>query len=257
MRTEEAGQSSPEEEELATKRAELTWLEVELATREQDLVTLKAELAAFEEIYLRELGSLNAQLDEWKVRLAKLPAEQFGAPNAFVNAAQSPPRAKELSSTANSAIGEDQEFSPSHELKSLYREAARTVHPDIAISENDRMRRERSMKEVNAAYAAGDEDTLHRIITEFQYSPDAVEGSGAGVDLIRVLRQLRQVRNRISVIELEISELSRSDMGQIKAKADIAAKGGRDLIAEMAVSIQNQLDELRRRHGHVAISSNR
>lgn len=255
MRTEEAGHSSPEEEELAAKRAELTWLEVELATREQEIATRKAELVAFEGIYLHELGSLNAQLNEWKVRLAKLPAERFGEPNAGVKVAQSRPRAKEPSPTANSAIDEDLEFSPSRELKSLYREAARTVHPDIAISENDRMRRERSMKEVNAAYAAGDEDTLHRIITEFEYSPDAVEGSGAGVDLIRVLRQLRQVRNRIYAIELETSELSRSDMGQLKAKAEIAAKGGRDLIAEMAVRIQNQLDELRRRYGHAVIGS--
>lgn len=253
MRTEEAGQLSPEEEELAAKRAELTWLAVELATREQELATRKAELAAFEEIYLRELGNLNAQLNEWKVRLAKLPAEQFGASDAGVKAAQPCARAEEASPMDDGTIDEDQELLPSHKLKSLYREAARTVHPDIAISENDRMRRERSMKEVNAAYAAGDEGTLHRIIAEFEYSPDAVEGSGMGVDLIRVLRQLRQVRNRISAVELELSELSQRDMGRIKARADIAAKGGRDLIAEMAVGIQNQLDELRRRYGHATI----
>lgn len=61
------------------------------------------------------------------------------------------------------------------------------------------------MKQVNAAYLAGDKDALRRILADLENSPDAVQGSGVGADLIRVPRQLKQVRNRIAAIDLEIA----------------------------------------------------
>jgi len=103
------------------------------------------------------------------------------------------------------------------------------------------------MRDVNAVYAVGDEDALRRIVMDSEYRPEAVEGSGTAADLVRVLRRLRQIRNRLSVVELEIAYLSRSDMGQLKAKAETAAREGRELLAVMALHIQSQLDELRRR----------
>jgi hypothetical protein len=59
---------SPEERELANKREELTILQVELTDRELFLESLRAELAAFEGLYLREVGALYAELDEWTPR---------------------------------------------------------------------------------------------------------------------------------------------------------------------------------------------
>ena len=66
-------QLSPEEEELAKKREELAILQVELADRELFLANLRAELAAFDGRYLREVGVLYAELDEWNARLAAEP----------------------------------------------------------------------------------------------------------------------------------------------------------------------------------------
>ena len=103
------------------------------------------------------------------------------------------------------------------------------------------------MKEVNAAYAAGDEDALRRILAGLDTSPDAVQGSGIGADLIRVLRQLKQIRDRIAAIELEIASLSETDLAKLKAKADLAATEGRDLLEEMAASIQGRVNIARQR----------
>lgn len=103
------------------------------------------------------------------------------------------------------------------------------------------------MKQVNAAYLAGDKDTLRRILADLENSPDAVQGSGVGADLIRVLRQLKQVRNRIAAIDLEIANLSESDLAKLKAKADAAAAEGRDLLAEMEATVQGSVNVARER----------
>jgi hypothetical protein len=236
---------TPEEEELAAKREELARLEAQLADQELLLASLKAELAAFEGLYLRRVGVLYAELDEWNSRLAELRAEQAGTPEAKTEAAEARTQAEEAYSAAHGEAAEVQPFTSSPGLKKLYREAARRVHPDTATDEADRARRERLMKEVNAAYATGDEDALRRILAGLDTSPDAVQGSGIGADLIRVLRQLKQIRDRIAAIELEVTRLSETDLAHLKAKAEAAANEGRDLLAEMASRVEVRVNALR------------
>ncbi len=245
MKTELARGLSPEEEELAAKREELAQLETQLADQELSLTSLKAELAAFEGLYLRRVGVLYAELDEWNARLTELRAEQTRTPEAKAEAAEARAQAEEAYSAAHGDAAKVQPFSPSADLKTLYRETAKRVHPDTATDEADRVRRERLMKEVNAAYRVGDEDALRCILAVLDASPDAVQGSGVGADLIRVLRQLKQVRNRIAAIELEITSLSETDLAKLNAKADQATTEGRDLLAEMASSVQRRVNVAR------------
>lgn len=246
MKTELTRRLSPEEEELVAKREELAQLETQLADRELALASLKAELAAFEGLYLRRVGVLYAELDEWNARLAELRAERASTPEAKTEAAEARSQAQESYSAAHGEAAEVQPFTPSPELKSLYREAAKRVHPDTATDEKDRARRERLMKEVNAAYAAGDEASLRRILAGLENSPDTVQGSGVGADLVRVLRQLKQIRDRIAAIELEITGLSESDLAKLKGRADAAAAKGRDLLAEMATTVQGRVNMVKR-----------
>jgi hypothetical protein len=245
MKIELVRRLTPEEEELAVKREELARLEAQLADQELFLASLKAELAAFEGLYLRRVGVLYAELDEWNALLAELRAEQAGTPEAKAEADEARTQAEEAYSAAHGEAANVQPFTPSPDLKKLYREAARRVHPDTATDEKDRARRERLMKDVNAAYAAGDEDALRRILADLETSPDTVQGSGVGADLVRVLRQLRQVRSRIAAIELEVTSLSEADLAKLKSKADQAATEGRDLLAEMASSVQGRVNVAR------------
>jgi DNA repair exonuclease SbcCD ATPase subunit len=245
MKTELLRQLSPEEEELVAKREELARLEAKLADQELALASLKAEFAAFEGLYLRRVGVLYAELDEWNARLAEHRAKQAGTPEARAAAAEARTQAEEAYSAAHGEAAKIQPFTPSPDLKKLYREAAKQVHPDTAADDADRARRERLMKEVNAAYAAGDDDALRSILTGLDASPEAVRGSGVGADLIRVLRQLKQVRNRIAAIELEIESLLETDLARLKAKADLATAKGRDLLKEMAASVEARVNVTR------------
>ena len=70
--------SSPAEQELAEKRQELAILQTELTDRELFLESLRAELGAFEGRYLREVGVLYAELDEWNAKIAELAASAVG-----------------------------------------------------------------------------------------------------------------------------------------------------------------------------------
>jgi peptidoglycan hydrolase CwlO-like protein len=233
---------SPEEEELAQKREELELLQNQLAERELFLANLRAELAALEGRYLREVGVLYAELDDWNARIAESVAEQKGTEEARAAATQARSQAEESHAAAHGEAAEPGEFSPSPELKSLYREAAKLVHPDLATDDADRQRRELLMKEANRAYQEGDADALRRIIEEYESSPESVKGAGVGADLVRVIRQIKQVRVRLAQIELEIASLTDSEIAKLKAKAEEASKQGRDLLAEMAENVKRRVE---------------
>jgi hypothetical protein len=136
-------------------------------------------------------------------------------------------------------------FIPSAELRALYREVAKRVHPDLATDEADRQKREHLMAEANAAYQRGDADALRRILEENESR--SVRGAGIAADLVRAIRQIRQVTNRLSQIELEIASLIDSDTAKLRAKADAARAEGRDLLTEMAEDVKRRIDVARRR----------
>jgi DnaJ-class molecular chaperone len=133
-------------------------------------------------------------------------------------------------------------------LKKLYRDAAKRVHPDTATDETDRARRERLMKQVNAAYVAGDEDALRRILADLDTSPDTVQGSGVGADLIRVLRQLKQVRDRRAAIERELVALRGSEIALLQQDVEHARHEDRDLLAEIAATVREKIGGAKREH---------
>ena len=238
---------SPEEEELAKKRDELALLQAELGERELFLTNLRAELSAFEGRYLRQVGTLYAELDEWNAKIAERMAEEEGTEDARTAAEQARMRAEESSTAAHGESAAVQGFTPSPELRSLFREVAKRVHPDLATDEADRQKREQLMAEANAAYQKGNAAALKRILEEYESSPESVKGAGVAADLVRAIRQIRQVRSRLSQIELEIASLIDSDIANLRAKAEAAKAEGRELLTEMAEDVRKRIDVARRR----------
>ena len=240
---------SPEERELERKRDELAALEAQLVQLELDLATLQAELHTFERRYLRSVGRLYAELDEIEAQIAEALARFSPKDHAAQqHATHARRQAQESAQAAGSAGISDTSntvFHPSDSLKRLYRTVARHVHPDLAPNEQDRLRRHEVMAAVNRAYEAGDEDRLRQILETWERSPESVVGTGIAAELVRAIRQIAQVQERLQAIATEIRLLQASELYQLKTQADEAESAGRDLLIAIAARVQEQIVQAR------------
>ena len=241
---------TPEERELARKRAELSPLEAILAQRELDLATLKAELQKFELRYLQIVGTLYAELDEINAQIAE--AEAAHSPEdkkAQKRAAEARDQADESAHTTESVKGSkpQEKFKPSDSMKKLYRELAHLLHPDLVLDENEKAKRHELMAKANKAYEDGDEILLAQMLYERQSSPDAVIGDGVGVELIRIIRRIAQAEERLREIDKKFALHEESDLFELKSKVEEAERDKRDLLAEMAAQMKGQIGECRKR----------
>lgn len=231
----------PEEEELARKRVELAAIRATLADRELELADFRRQLAGFEGRYLRQVGTLYAELDEWKARLSELRAKHAPTPEKKRQSEEAREQARQTWQDSHGDSAKTRDFSPSPELKNLYREVAKRIHPDFATDAADRERRTRLMAEANRAYESGYADALRRILDEFQDGADAVVGEGIGAELIRIIRQIDEARERIVGIEQELANLPQSEIAKLARDEESARQNGRDLLAELAASVQEQI----------------
>ena len=249
MRTDITRTQTPEERELSRKQYELAELEAELAQRELDLVTLQAELHTFETRYIRNVGVYYAELDEIEAQVAEAEARLKPKNNKIQEEAAQARTQAQTSAQAAGIVQESREekFAPSESLKTLYRELAKCIHPDLATDEKERIRRQQLMADANRAYEEGDEAKLRAILAEWESSPESVKGEGTAAELVRVIRKIAQVENRLRVIETEIAHMEESDLYQLKTKVEAAENEGRDLLAEMASRVKEEIALARER----------
>ena len=243
MNIEISRDKTPEEKELQKKLLELNEFETELAQSELDLATLQAELHSFESIYLHTVGVRLAEFDEIVAQIAEAEACLKPKDNRrWEKAAQARAEAQESQEATelNNKIKKEK-FKPSEDLKKLYREIAKHIHPDLAVDGEERIRRHELMAEVNSAYEKGDEIKLRAILDEWESSPESIKGEGTAAELIRVIRKIAQVEKRLHSIESEISQLEESDLYQLKIKVEKAEDEGRDLLAEMTSRVDEQI----------------
>lgn len=237
----------PEEEELQSKRQELGDLEKLLIERELQLVSLRRELAAFERLYTEKVGVRYAELDELEAQIAQLVAERDPSDvEAQKVAKDARARAEESQAGVTGIVVKGAvRSSPSSSLKSLYREVARRIHPDLAVDEVDRARRQGLMADANRAYENGDEARLRAILEKYESSPESVIGEGAGADLVRVIRKLAQVKRRLSEIDTDVKGIMESDLFELKKKVHEGKVQGRDVLNEMVSSVNSRIDDRR------------
>jgi hypothetical protein len=239
----------PEEQELAHKRDEQARLEAELAERELRATNLRAELGSFERQYLHLVGSRYAELDECKAQLAeRLAAEQPDNQRAQAAARDARLRADDTKVGAGEkSEQEPPRFKASPEMKKIFRDVAKRIHPDLTSDRDDRAARQRLMAEANQAYEQGDELALSKILNEYESSPEAFHGEGPGAELVRVIRRISQVRGRLAELEAQSQALLRCDLYQLRLRVDEASQHGYDVLKEMTAKVDEQIAEAKRR----------
>lgn len=257
-------------EQLLRLRRQVEEAEAGLIDREAELADLRIELSAFRLEYDTRVGRKVAELEEIEAELKRcrervqhyrqwgpggpprtragttyVPVEeQFrrtwrqpesaaGMPDPALRAGAPRPAGGELA--ANEA-----------RVKKLYRQLCRRFHPDLTQDPAERERRTEIMAAVNVAYSGRTRD-VQRSLAELEALAEKdvrAPGEQAGTDeqrLAALREKLDQIRRRLGQVEREFRELMDSPTMRMSLEVRLAARRGRDLLAEMAADVDKEL----------------
>jgi hypothetical protein len=236
--------NKPEERELDAKQQELNRLEEILFKEEIELSTLQGKMASFQNMYVRIVGIKLSELDSIEAKIAEILAIRYPDDKKLQDRAEETRSQSQDSSFANKyevASESSKIFHPDENLKGLFREVAKKIHPDLADDDEEIKLREELMKQANKAYQEGDIDMLESTINEWETSPEQIGGKGIGADLVRLIRKIELVNNRISTIDKELHILYRTDLYKLMSTVELGEKSGDDILRQMADYIAGQI----------------
>lgn len=233
-----------DDDHLETLGERLVGLETMLDSRTAEVETARSGLEAFRLRYRQEVGLLHEQLDALEVAIAEAELGEF---SKKVGAA---PRLD-----PDSPLGSAPEPAPrftSDAVRKLFRDVAKTIHPDLAHDHAARERRHALMIEANKAYARGDEAQLRWILDAWERSPEAVQGIDAEATRLRLVRRIAQVEEQLQLLDDDLAALRATSLWELKAMVDQAAVRGKDIVQDMVrrlkrdiMAATNRLDAMR------------
>ncbi|MEA2310049.1 MAG: eukaryotic-like serine/threonine-protein kinase [Solirubrobacteraceae bacterium] len=198
-----------------------------LAEIESEQAALEAELAAFDADYVRQVVTVMAQFHEAEARLLRLVAERSGAAGDARAADEARARARETTAEVR-AVPAPAPPVPTGEIKKLFRDAAKRMHPDLAPDDDARVHAEAFMKRLNHAYRAGDAEAIADLLRQWEASPFAADPS-----VSPDARRVTALGAAVARAERRLAEVRESDLAQLMERAMAAAVEGRDLLAEL------------------------
>jgi len=228
------------EECIESQNPDLEALSKQLAEKELELATLENQLVVFERRYARTVGILLVELDELEKEIARELYRLYPDENHRQGFQNAESRARSSQDAVNERMDQpDTEFAPSEELKKLYRQVAKTIHPDRATNEHERLYRNSLMARANEAYRKGDLEALRQILYEWEHrDEDAFAKDRQPYQLEQAMLQMKR---RIKEIEESIQQLKESELYQLMLKVTQEERQGHDLLSEMANDLQQQI----------------
>ncbi|WP_028059953.1 J domain-containing protein [Candidatus Solirubrobacter pratensis] len=214
----------------------MTGLRDRLADLEAEHATLRAELAAFESDYLRVAGIAVAELHELEARILALVAARTGAAEDVAAAGAARDRARETT-TALRSVPTPAAPPPGDDLKALFREAAKRMHPDLVQDPDGRMHAEAFMKRLNDAYRAGGADAIANLVRQWETSPYARGGNDSD----------RMLRAAVAEAQRRLDDVRATELARLMERSLAASIEGRDLLAELNAEAEAALVAARAR----------
>ncbi|MBL8488188.1 MAG: hypothetical protein JNK22_13980 [Rhodocyclaceae bacterium] len=249
-------------------RLELEALSREVGELELELATVQGEMAPFSQRYYEVVGSRLVELDALQAKLALRAAERAdrqdfsreagtapgtgdarrAADEARGRAERSQEEYRRFQETRDEAAGAAP-FRPAADLKRLFRRIAQRIHPDRARDDDDRAWRTQLMAEANRAYRRGDRAALEEVLALWQEGrrgsgPAGPDDAGEGTVLEA---QVMRLRSRLATLQRELEAVFASRLYELFQAQRVAARQGRDLLAEMAVRLDGEIAEIRQR----------
>jgi hypothetical protein len=230
--------------EIDALRSRVSELEATFNERDAELSRIRTELAAFRIGYRQRVGRLHEELDELEraINEAELGVLSQRVKERDSADVKSAPREVPLRTLTTDAI------------RRLFRDVARTIHPDLADDDAERERRHQLMIEANRAYALGDEERLRRVLQMWENSPEAVAGTDLDAARVRLLRRVAQLEEQLTMLASDLADVKASSLWHLKAMVDSEAAKGNDLMADMIrrlnrdiLAARNRLDALQPR----------
>jgi uncharacterized small protein (DUF1192 family) len=240
--------------------SELRELQLDLQERQERIAQLefeisdtKAELGRFEQEYEARVGilerqveDLEADLDQARFRAARRAqwGERADSPDMHVDVQEQfrrtwTPREKPPEPPPEEPITDEMKA----ELKTLFRALAKRFHPDLVTDPGAKRWRQKIMAQVNEAYAAQDVRAL-KALAEKQDRPKAPVQKSREQILADMRTEVRRLDGVIRHLERTLQELINSHTVQLMLEVTIAARQGRDLLAEMASGLRTKVADL-------------
>ncbi len=128
------------------------------------------------------------------------------------------------------------------------------MHPDLATTDAERLRRTELMSLVNLAYERGDQAAIEKLIEEFGQDPEAIVGEDTASRIVKAIRRIAQLRRRLAELELEREAHQKTELFQLLRTTEEAEAQGGDPLGDLAQQLmreisakENRLKELRHR----------
>lgn len=235
-------------------RQEHEQLTRDVAELELELATAQCELGAFTERYVElvagrmtELDALRAELALQRSASADDPLERSKAERLRAEAARSAGESRRFRQ-ARAEAPASEPFRPSQDVKRLFRQLAQKIHPDRAADEEDRAWRTQLMSEANQAYRAADIHALQSLAARWEQgaparqdvAPDSRTAPSCRPENY-LMDQVARLRERLAAIQRELNRLFGSKLYELFLAARQAMRHGRDLLQEMAESLDSQI----------------
>ena len=241
---------SPEEIELGKYKEQVAQAEGQMLELEAELADMLRSIKWFKDQMTATIAPLILKLHILDVEVAAARGNKAGLDKALQALRELLGDYSGAPTTPPDSDADWQEKPADDELKSMFRDAAKKIHPDLADDEQDRKLRTRLMADLNEAYAKGDKDAIRNIVDQYNASEDAVQGEGVGYDLMRMIRRLYQIRNHITELESMKASVEKSyDWANVLAARETEDRG-KNYFRNFSEKLTKRIEYLETELGH-------